>query len=683
MAKLIHADLATNFETKFKEWSTPGFNSIAFTDDGYLYTHGKKFALNVVSGDTLTSFALNIAGRKLTLTNNGYTTSTNLPIIGVTQGTSITITETSSGSANYKISHTEQSGLKQTSLGSVSGQATQPQVLKTVSLSLDKCGHITAASEVTTTVNHVLQTTGTATSYILGSTSNGTGTRATQINTGVYITNNDTLNTPNLKISNSDVTPQLTNTNEHASKAGFVKLSDATNASLNTTQGTAATPKAVHDALLEAKNHANGLLSANDAMVFKGTFGSDGLISSVGTLKGKAITQITNYSAGWVFRYNPTVSSTVFNFNGQNLEAGDMIIAVADYKTSYLASDWTVLQTNIDGAVTAVNVLNGIVISKKDGRAVESFAFPTDTTNKFLTCKGSTLAWQTVQDNNSWRPVQVNSSTLLGSSVTSGVLNLTAGKGMTISGSGSAVTFNTNLNTLTLGTLEYNGLTGGQKVSFTNGLTSSLSPDKLTLTVSHTIPSSFTKISTATPKKIKTDEYGHIIAYEAVDALDIQINGTSAAKYDGTTNKIINFVGKSNGDTSIAVSHDISNNQITLTPTITHKYKPIQFFNKAGSIVVNSPNSDASTIQIKAGNNVEILGSGKTATISATNTWRNVSAWTASSASAIEVLQQNSVGTADLAFNGDFLWTSTVNNNDGEIGIAWAEVTAEGITYSV
>jgi hypothetical protein len=91
------------------------------------------------------------------------------------------------------------------------------------------------------------------------------------------------------------------------------------------------------------KTYVDALLSANDAMIFKGTLGTGGTITSLPT----------TYSAGWTYRV-----ITAGTYAGVVCEVGDLIIAVIDRSgTGNLNSDWTVAQTNIDGAVLTTRTL--------------------------------------------------------------------------------------------------------------------------------------------------------------------------------------------------------------------------------------------------------------------------------------------------------------------------------------
>lgn len=86
------------------------------------------------------------------------------------------------------------------------------------------------------------------------------------------------------------------------------------------------------------KNYIDGLLAASDAMVFKGTLGTGGTITALPT----------TYSAGWSYKI-----ITAGTYAGAVCEVGDLIIATVDRAGSgNLNSDWVVVQTNIDGAVT-------------------------------------------------------------------------------------------------------------------------------------------------------------------------------------------------------------------------------------------------------------------------------------------------------------------------------------------
>ena len=80
----------------------------------------------------------------------------------------------------------------------------------------------------------------------------------------------------------------------------------------------------------------NNVLNASNAMVFKGTIGTRGSVTSLPA----------SHQVGDVY-----VVSTAGSYAGQTCEAGDMIVCTATGTTSK-NSDWTVVQSNINGAVT-------------------------------------------------------------------------------------------------------------------------------------------------------------------------------------------------------------------------------------------------------------------------------------------------------------------------------------------
>ena len=82
-------------------------------------------------------------------------------------------------------------------------------------------------------------------------------------------------------------------------------------------------------------NAVNSVLGANDAMLFKGTLGTGGTVTALPA----------THSVGWTYKV-----ITAGTYAGITCEVGDMIICVAD-GTSANNAHWTVVQTNIDGAV--------------------------------------------------------------------------------------------------------------------------------------------------------------------------------------------------------------------------------------------------------------------------------------------------------------------------------------------
>ena len=98
-------------------------------------------------------------------------------------------------------------------------------------------------------------------------------------------------------------------------------------------------PSAATD--LTNKTYVDGIFAANDAMLFKGTIGTAGTHTIV------AFNALTTYDAGWTYRV--IEAGTI---RGVVCEIGDLVMVVVDRTGSGNAnSDFTVQQTNLDGAV--------------------------------------------------------------------------------------------------------------------------------------------------------------------------------------------------------------------------------------------------------------------------------------------------------------------------------------------
>ena len=77
----------------------------------------------------------------------------------------------------------------------------------------------------------------------------------------------------------------------------------------------------------------NNKLAVADALIFKG------VVSDTTPLPTK------NYKQGWTYKV-----AKAGTYAGNKCEVGDMIIAIADYDTSFKNTDWTVIQNNVDVA---------------------------------------------------------------------------------------------------------------------------------------------------------------------------------------------------------------------------------------------------------------------------------------------------------------------------------------------
>lgn len=104
---------------------------------------------------------------------------------------------------------------------------------------------------------------------------------------------------------------------------------------------------------LATQAYAAGLFAANDAMVFKGTIGSGG------THEIAAFNSLATYNAGWTYRV-----ITAGTVKGKVCEVGDLVISMVDRAGSGNEdADWTVAQTNLDGAVIGpASVTDGYLV---------------------------------------------------------------------------------------------------------------------------------------------------------------------------------------------------------------------------------------------------------------------------------------------------------------------------------
>lgn len=231
-------------------------------------------------------------------------------------------------------------------------------------------------------------------------------TKADQQNVNDYMTitfyyKNGTTESLNINVLNNYALTniiEVLNSYGTEEEKGLVKLSDkyslAENEELenvpDVNDGIAATPKAVVSALENAKAYTNEQIAAsfaaNDAMVFKGTIGieADGATDTDLPTAG--------YSAGWTYKV-----VTAGTYAGYACEVGDMIIAINDgqeVNNTVSSADWTVVQSNIDGAVTAGSTLTANQIILGNGsKTIKTLASSPDDNNKVLTIVNGEPAW--------------------------------------------------------------------------------------------------------------------------------------------------------------------------------------------------------------------------------------------------------------------------------------------------
>lgn len=288
--------------------------------------------------------------------------------------------------------------------------------------------------------------------------------------------------------------------------------STATTQSASDDSTKVATTAFVHDAI-EAE------LAVADAMIYKGTLGTGGTETSLPNNTAKV---------GWTYKV-----ITAGTYAGQVCEVGDMVVALTDGSSSTPAT-WTVIQANIDGAVTGPTSATTDRIAVFDG-----------TTGKVIKDGGKTIAELTAQANI--------------------VTDLHANEGM---GTANKATTNPYIvpsdNTTQGAKIQLKGSGATSVASDANGAITITSTDSSTTEAGHYTPStavsSKTKGSTAARtyvKQVKLDSKNHVIdvvtgteTYTANDGtLTIQANGTNIGTFtaDQSTNSTVNITNASLG----------------------------------------------------------------------------------------------------------------------------------------
>jgi len=172
-------------------------------------------------------------------------------------------------------------------------------------------------------------------------------------------------------------------------------------------------------------------------MVFLGTIKANGVITSHNsTVLPTIVDNTTNidtlaYKVGWTFRF---IEAGTFNEN--DVEIGDMLIAVKSKGSQFNINDWTIIQTNISGALTATSNLNGLLYAS-NSRVVNSLAL----SSGVLKSDGSSLSF--VNPNTLWRSIKVDST-----SIGTNGLNLISGNAISLTRSNGNVTIAVDASTI-------------------------------------------------------------------------------------------------------------------------------------------------------------------------------------------------------------------------------------------
>lgn len=199
-------------------------------------------------------------------------------------------------------------------------------------IATDKFGHVTSTAAVTKTDITALgiPATDTNTTYTFQGASNGFKVTPSNGETQTVIVS------PSIK---NNVTKTGATTT-----AGYIpKFNNTTGViengySVQTTLASSSTAIPTAAAVVAAIDNK---IAATDAMIYKGTLGTDGTVTKV---------PANGYKVGWTYKV-----ITAGTYAGIKCEVGDMLIAINNGPvsgTTVVNADWTVVQANIDGAVT-------------------------------------------------------------------------------------------------------------------------------------------------------------------------------------------------------------------------------------------------------------------------------------------------------------------------------------------
>lgn len=199
---------------------------------------------------------------------------------------------------------------------------------------------------------------------------------------------------------------------------GHVKLQDvlnikpdpsSTNENVNNVNvvATAASPLMVWNAIETAKSYADGLLGANNAMLFKGAI-------VAGTTSPGATTPIAEVGNTYVVTFGAgTYKDSVGYINGEPVEVGDLLICktatVGSTSTNWqeVKKNWTYVQTNTTGVVSgpSSSVVGQLAIfSNTTGKLITGLA--NGNPGQVLTINsGGVPSWIT-PGTQTWRPIK-------------------------------------------------------------------------------------------------------------------------------------------------------------------------------------------------------------------------------------------------------------------------------------
>lgn len=709
MEKFVFAETLTGFKKAYPDHAEPTsvvYNSIGYTRDGYIYTHGVIMKASLTTEENPWGLSFNRTGQNLTVGLGNYSETVVLPVIGVNASDELNAT-TTGGIVTVKHNiipgKTDNTTVGPISAGNINTNISVPNFV------YNKFGHVISNGAVNAVLNQVLKSPSTAneTMYLLMGNNSVEETGKTYFNvnikanpsTGAFYAstlfeNGKTLAEKYLAITHEEVLGTQV-------ISGHVALSNSTT-TRDYSDGVAATPKAVFDSLTEAKAYANGILAANEAMILAGTVDAKtGIIMSINSSLQTSVkpgttlfTSLTNYNSGWTFKV--TVAGNIVGIGA--LEIGDTIIASSTFVASFKNTDWFVIQANIDGAIISDSALttDQLVIGKDGNKVIKTLA--AGNAGQVLKMVGGAPKWSAETDTNTWRGIKVNSANfLLSDDLTD--LNLIAGTGISLAtASSGALTINAALRTFKIAdytsnkSIIYNPTAASNfELQVERGLKidqAVAEGSPITIGHSYKAPSTIT----STLGKVTVDLHGHVTKVEQVDSLKNPESfsfgvGDNVSLYDGSAAAKLLFTGQSSGDIIITPSFTKSTGVLNIGASVTHKYRPVGIKGTPTETNITDvlTNTSSSALILKAGTNVTIEKSTTAGEViinsNYINNWRPVKARAKSDRVVKEVLGTGT-NTGVIEFGDEFIYDDAVNSKKVRLG--WAVVDAAGnVTYEV
>lgn len=653
MAKLIHGSTLAGIKKAGSLYSSSTYTdaakkSLIFTDDGYIVTKGHEYFIpaklsNVQAG-----------------TESSSNSTVSVPQLTIDEYGRITAYTICKATLNQVISADLINNGKVYLLGKAEAIGTSGTVTKdTVYVSTDANGIATL---------HAPNFSGTYSGDAVDVAHGGTGNTTFTANS-ILVGNGSA----NIKtVLNSGNSAVLTQSNSTTPTWTAISNTVTNDSSSLITSG------AVYTAI------QNGF-AANDAMIFKGVVTA----TSTGSIIGDASTDSAGYTwkasnAGYLY-YNTDGNLAFYTITQTNLtsvgvlEPGDMIVCNTNATTVnsvITKATYSVIQTNIDGAVTATDTLteNQVVIGQGT-KAVKTVALG----------RGINLANSVIGHSNSV-PKQE----------TQGIYSIKYDDYGHITAGTKQTTY--NLLIQSNGTLKdtYNPLTtsGANKtLDFNSEFTLTTLTNKTTIALAK--QSNISSALDSNLYKIAINTKGIVTKADKWDLNTVTFDAVKSSTYNGTTlttNPIYNPDGtgvtiKANrGVVLYGSASDITighSNNITELTTATPKkitYDSYGHITSSSDIsaltIFGQSYTGVNPLEIKYGGSLEFNTTTKTLT--STNTWRDICLNVI--ASGAKSVASTSIGTNTLVF-GDSFGAAT---DDGNIDLMWAEVDSSGnISYSI